>query len=168
MRLSKSGLSQKRLVQYGGNGLWIRVLEASHGRTIRNEGHTMGTAVVIVVRLRRVALLLSLVFCGQTNAAANCVELNDFASKNGVFIPGEDSGRTVVGKRRLQFYSAPNYSCELKGVFVVEGQTLNAYTQYKGFVSVVYLSDREKKPVLGWVRSNRLKPNDRGIAPSQE
>jgi hypothetical protein len=97
----------------------------------------------------------------------DCGALNNLASKDGVFIPGDDAGRLVIGVGRLQFYSAPNYSCKMKGVFVIEGQTVDAYTEYEEFTSVVYLREKYGKPVMGWVKSNRLKPNGLGIAPTQ-
>jgi hypothetical protein len=100
--------------------------------------------------------------------ATNCVALNNIAAKEGVFVPGSDAGRVVTGHGRLQFYSAPNYSCKMKGIFVIEGQTVNAYFEYAAFTSVVYSSDRSSKPVIGWVRSDRPKRNGLGIGPTQK
>lgn len=118
-------------------------------------------------RTIRLSVVLFLAVCRQA-AFADCNALSDVASRDGVFVPSGDSGRVVTGVGRLQFYSAPDYSCPTKGIFVIEGQTVDAYTEYRQFTSIVYLSDKLAKPVMGWVRSNRLKPNGLGIANAQE
>jgi hypothetical protein len=97
--------------------------------------------------------------------AINCTALNHIATKDGVFVRSDDAGRVVTGHGRLQFYSAPNYACKMKDIFIVEGQTVNAYFEYAAFTSVVYSSNKSSKPVIGWVRSDRLKRNALGIAP---
>ncbi|MDN7742289.1 hypothetical protein [Burkholderia gladioli] len=102
------------------------------------------------------------------SASVNCETLNDTASKTGDYIAGEEAGRTVTGRGRLQFYSAPAYSCEMKGVFILPNESVEAYTNYRGFTSVAYLNPKQSKPVLGWVRSNRLTRNGLGIAPVQK
>lgn len=113
------------------------------------------------------AVFLCLTLRSSFGEPVDCSALNDLASKDGVFIPGDDAGRVVVGAGRLQFYSAPNYSCKMKGVFVIEGQTVDAYAKYGQFTSVVYLRDGNGKPVMGWVKSDRLKPNGLSTAPTQ-
>ncbi|ASD83830.1 hypothetical protein [Burkholderia gladioli] len=102
------------------------------------------------------------------SASVNCETLNYTASKNGDYIAGEEAGRTVIGRGRLQFYSAPDYSCEVKGIFILPNESVEAYTSYRGFTSVAYLNSRQSKPVLGWVQSSRLAPNGLGIAPVQK
>lgn len=102
------------------------------------------------------------------SASVNCETLNATASKTGDYIAGEEAGRTVTGRGRLQFYSAPAYSCEMKGVFILPNESVEAYTNYRGFTSVAYLNPDQSKPVLGWVRSNRLTRNGLGIAPVQK
>lgn len=96
-----------------------------------------------------------------------CESLNAAATKNGIQIPGDAAGRTVIGKGRLQFYSAPDLSCKMNGVFIVEADSVDAYADYGKFTSVVYLNSKSKKVVNGWVESDRLKPNGLGIAPRQ-
>ncbi|NBI46261.1 hypothetical protein [Burkholderia sp. ISTR5] len=102
------------------------------------------------------------------SASADCETLNSTASKTGDYIAGEEAGRTVIGRGRLQFYSAPDYSCEMKGIFILPNESAEAYTSYRGFTSVAYLNSRQSKPVLGWVQSSRLAPNGLGIAPTQK
>jgi len=99
--------------------------------------------------------------------AADCKTLNELASKNAVLIPGAEAGRVVIGKGRLQFYSAPVYVCKMSGVFIVASQSVDAYAEYGGFTSVVYLGHKQSEPVVGWARSDWLRPNDLGIAPGQ-
>jgi hypothetical protein len=111
------------------------------------------------------ALFISI--SGASKADIDCVKLNSAASSNGVYISGADAGRTVTGKGRLQFYSAPDFSCAIKGTFILQGESVDAYTEYGGFTSVVYLGSKSKYPVTGWVESSRLHPNGRGIAPPQ-
>jgi hypothetical protein len=118
-------------------------------------------------RIIRMSLVLFLAACHEA-AFADCDALSEFASKNGVLVPSDDSGRVVTGAARLQFYSAPDYSCRLAGIFIIEGQAVNAYSEYREFTSVVYLGDKQGKPIIGWVRSNRLKPDGRGIAHVKE
>ncbi|PQV51890.1 hypothetical protein [Paraburkholderia sp. BL21I4N1] len=98
---------------------------------------------------------------------AGCQQLDATASKNGNQIPGNGSGRTVVGKGRLQFYSAPDLSCKMSGVFIVEADSVDAYADYGKFTSVTYLNPKSKNVVNGWVETDRLKPNGLGIAPRQ-
>jgi hypothetical protein len=98
---------------------------------------------------------------------ADCEQLNATASKNGNQIPGGASRRTVVGKGRLQFYSAPDLSCKMSGVFIVEADSVDAYTDYGKFTSVTYRNSKSQKTVNGWVESDRLKPNGLGVAPRQ-
>ena len=113
------------------------------------------------------AVFLCLILHPSLGEAVDCSALNDLASKDGVFIPGDDAGRVVIGAGRLQFYSAPSYSCKMRGIFVIERQMVDAYTKYGEFTSVVYLRNKHGKPVMGWVKSGRLKPNGLSIAPTQ-
>ncbi|PMS18864.1 hypothetical protein C0Z18_16215 [Trinickia dabaoshanensis] len=105
--------------------------------------------------------------CHGVIAATKCDALAAFASQNGLFIPGDDAGRVVTGGGRLQFYSAPDFSCKMEGIFIVTGDTVDAYSEYNGFTSVVYFPKADKKAVIGWVRSHRLQPNGFGISGGQ-
>jgi hypothetical protein len=99
--------------------------------------------------------------------AADCSGLDDLGSKAGVRIPGHASGHTVIGAGHLQFYSAPDRSCMLQGVFILTGQTVDAYHVYRDFTSVTYYNFKRGTQSIGWVESARLKPNGRGIGPRQ-
>lgn len=56
----------------------------------------------------------------------------------------------------------------MNGIFVIEGQAVNAYTEYGQFTLITYHNEKKGEPAVGWVRSNRLKPNGLGIAPAQK
>ncbi len=58
-------------------------------------------------------------------------------------------GKVVVGKGRLQFFSAPDAKCQMNGVFVIPRDSLVAYAQTDdGWTSVMYMSSG----LQGWVR----------------
>lgn len=63
----------------------------------------------------------------------------------------------VVGTGRLQFYSAPNPGCAMKGVFVIPKDGLIAYAQSGEWSSVMYTNPATGNTVSGWVKSSRLK-----------
>ncbi|MCA0419203.1 MAG: hypothetical protein LCH80_10850 [Proteobacteria bacterium] len=66
--------------------------------------------------------------------------------------------QVVTGNGRLQFHSAPDSACPLRGVFIIPKDEVIAYAQTPdGWSSVMYLSPRTGNDVSGWVRSVRLK-----------
>jgi hypothetical protein len=67
------------------------------------------------------------------------------------------SSYKVIGERRAYFYSAPHENCRSKDIFVVTGDDLIAYTEYKGWYSVSYANPKTGKDYDGWVKSERLK-----------
>ena len=61
----------------------------------------------------------------------------------------------------MQFYAAPSTDCALPGVFVIRGDSLIAYTAFKGWLSVAYIA-ADGRQVDGWVPENaRLKYSGR-------
>ncbi|MBJ9676222.1 hypothetical protein [Burkholderia gladioli] len=127
--------------------------------------------VIFLNRRMSLNLLISVAIFADifpASASVNCETLNTTASKAGDYIAGKEADRTVTGRGRLQFYSAPAYSCEIKGIFILPNESVEAYTNYRGFTSVAYLNAKQSKPVLGWVRSDRLTHNGLGIAPVQK
>ncbi|TGN96342.1 hypothetical protein PL79_017515 [Burkholderia sp. USMB20] len=92
-----------------------------------------------------------------SKAASICNEFNNQASKLAVDIPQSKSGMAVIGSGRLQFYSAPDYACKTPGVFILTGESVDAYTSYHGFTFVAYQNSKKTSPVRGWVRSSRLR-----------
>lgn len=89
-------------------------------------------------------------------ASAACQAPETGTGKVPIFSP--PLAQTVTGTGRLQFYSAPDSHCPLKGVFVIPRDELVAYAQTRdGWSSVMYLNPKTGSDVSGWVRSARLK-----------
>lgn len=100
------------------------------------------------------------------HAQVDCDKLDEAGEDAQNLVPDFGSGREIVGKGRLQFYSAPDASCKMDGWFVVPGDTLFAKFTSKGFTKVSFIrmkkTDRE---VDAWVISSRLRENGKGIVP---
>jgi hypothetical protein len=87
---------------------------------------------------------------------ADCKEPETGRKNIPIFSP--PLSEVVIGAGRLQFYSAPNSNCAIKGVFVILHDELIAYAQSNdGWSSVMYLNPKTGDNVSGWVRSFRLK-----------
>jgi hypothetical protein len=98
-----------------------------------------------------------LVVLGAPALAAGCKEPRTGTRNVPVFSP--PIANVVTGAGRLQFYSAPNLGCEMKGVFVIPRDELIAYAETDdGWSSVMYVNPKTGADVSGWVRSARLKP----------
>ncbi|VWD02292.1 hypothetical protein BLA17378_05325 [Burkholderia aenigmatica] len=54
----------------------------------------------------------------------------------------------------------------MKGVFVVPGDQVTAYTSYNGFASVQYVNMKNGNIVLGWIAENRIKTSRFTSSPS--
>ena len=93
---------------------------------------------------------------GLPARAESCKEPKTGTNKVPIFSP--PLANVVTGTGRLQFYSAPNFSCLMDGVFVIPKDKLVAYAQTDdGWSSVMYINPRTGNDVSGWVRSERLK-----------
>jgi hypothetical protein len=104
--------------------------------------------------LLAVAALLSLF--GAPARAEDCKEPETGTKHVPIFSP--PLANVVIGTGRLQFHSAPNPRCEMKGVFVIPKDELVAYALTDdGWSSVMYMNPRTGDTVSGWVRSARLK-----------
>ena len=95
--------------------------------------------------------------CFTTAAsAADCAQRAATASKKEAAL-SPILGYKVSGNGRLYFHSAPDAACRSKATFVVPGDTLIAYSEYEGWLSVMYTNPRTADSAEGWVRSDRLK-----------
>ncbi len=56
----------------------------------------------------------------------------------------------VIGKGRLQFYSAPSLNCVMTGVFVVRGDSLISYVDFNQWMKVAYVR-KDGDMIEGWV-----------------
>jgi hypothetical protein len=106
---------------------------------------------IVPARAILIALLLS-----ASPAFADCHEPEAGSDKAAMFSP--PLSEVVVGKGRLQFYTAPNPDCAMKGIFVIPKDQLIAYAESDdGWSSVMYQNPKTGDHVSGWVKSSRLK-----------
>lgn len=111
--------------------------------------------------------LIALITCPVALAQVDCDALANAAEISGKIIPDFDSGRDILERGRLQFYSAPDPRCKIDGLFVIPGDTLFAHIEHNGFTKVSFIAMRktDRKDVIGWVSSVRLRENGKGIVP---
>lgn len=115
-----------------------------------------------------VSIVLTVLFTNsEVFAEVDCAALSDAAEKSAEVVPEYGSGREITGKGRLQFYSAPDLNCKIDGLFVIPGDMLFAQLEHNGFTKVAFIAMRktDKKDVIAWVISSRLKENGKGITP---
>jgi len=100
------------------------------------------------------ALLAGVLFSHTARAA--CAEPQRGTDEAPAFSP--PLSQVVTGSGRLQFHSAPNDDCPMKGVFIIPRDKVVTYAQSQGgWSSVMYLNPKTGDDVSGWVRSNRLR-----------
>ena len=63
---------------------------------------------------------------------------------------------TVIGKGRLNFYTAPSALCPMKNVFVINGNVLTVYKSHNGWANVMFIA-KSGEDFMGWVSENRIK-----------
>ncbi|HEV3428142.1 MAG TPA: hypothetical protein VG320_09730 [Paraburkholderia sp.] len=100
--------------------------------------------------------------------SARCAAVNDEAAKDSVPYESAQSGYTVAGAGRLQFFYAPAADCEMKGVFVIPGDQLVADEEYAEFAAVTYVNPKTGEKVEGWVEGRRLAKNGNSADLSEE
>ena len=99
---------------------------------------------------------LAVVLTASSAAFADCKEPGTGTDKAPMLSP--PLSEIVTGAGRLQFYSAPDSNCAMKGVFVIPKDVLIAYAESDdGWTSVMYTNPRTGDHVEGWVRSSRLR-----------
>lgn len=122
-----------------------------------------------MVKQNALIMMAAMLFVSAHAVASGAVDCSEAASnkaeQEGVeyYLPDTQSSgelhrpmMRVIGNGRLQFYSSPNLSCKMPGVFIIPGDSVTAYTEYGDFVSVMYVT-RSGDTVEGWVLVNRLK-----------
>jgi hypothetical protein len=80
-------------------------------------------------------------------------------------IAGEQAARKVVGEGRLYFHSAPDKQCQLRYVFVLPNDRLEAYAEHGEFTEVIYWNSKSHAGTAGWVASARIAETEPGTAP---
>ncbi len=104
--------------------------------------------------------------CPAAQAATGCQEPKTGTAEIPIFSP--PVSEVVKGKGKLQLYSAPNYHCEIKGIFAVPNDHLTTHAQTEdGWSAVTYANPKTGADVSGWVRTMRLKETSAAVAPSQ-
>ena len=115
-------------------------------------------------------VLTFLCSCTLALAAADCQPPKTGTSEIPIFSP--PVSQVVKGKGKVQFYSAPNNHCAMKGVFAVPKDKLITQAQTDdGWSSVTYTDPKTGDKLSGWVRTARLKEPTAGgskfAAPAQ-
>lgn len=109
--------------------------------------------------MRKISLAAMTAFSLSTSALAAqglCENISRQVEKEQAFLNPPESHK-VIGEGRLYLYTAPNESCRSKDTFVIPGDTLFAYTEFKGWYSVMYINLKTGDEYHGWVRPERLK-----------
>jgi hypothetical protein len=123
------------------------------------EGLTMRLVKFVI------ACALFSVAYGAVAVAESCKEPEAGSDSAPLFSPPH--ANVVIGKGRLQFYSAPNPKCAIEGVFVIPKDELISYAETNGgWASVMYANPSTGKSVTGWVRASRLRETG-NIGPRQ-
>lgn len=87
--------------------------------------------------------------------ALDCLQAHATANAKGADLHPR-AGYVVRGQGRLQFYSAPTTQCAIRGKFVIPGDRLIAYTEFKGWYWVMYINPKTGDDVEAWVKGDRL------------
>ena len=103
----------------------------------------------------RFLTVMMIVFPLSVSANDFCEKLDKSGITNGVRFDNTDNLYKVGGEGHLQFYSAPDDKCLLKGTFVIPNDDLYAYVELNGFYRVMYLSN-DGDQIMGWVKKKRL------------
>lgn len=95
-----------------------------------------------------------------------CHDINSRAEIYQNVISTSESGYVVSDNARVYFYSAPDERCKIKDLFIIHGDLVDVYSEYKGFLSVIFFK-KNGETVDGWVHSSSIKPTGTGIGPRE-
>jgi len=84
-----------------------------------------------------------------------CENISKLAKRSQVLLDPPASHK-VIGKGRLYFHTAPIDNCRSNEIFVIPGDELIAYTEFKEWYSVMYINPKTGKDYEGWVKAERL------------
>jgi hypothetical protein len=141
----------------GGGSFGYRNLHNTSFHRTRKSGAPVNSALGIT--MLRVTFLVAFFFATTASHADDsvCSKLADrIDGTEGNYRPPLEAA--VVGAGRLNFYSAPNALCRMKGVFVVKGDVLTVYKSYEGWANVMFIA-KKGGDFMGWVPENRVKIN---------
>jgi hypothetical protein len=102
------------------------------------------------------ALIASTVLVSNHAKAVDCKHAEILAEQEkAAFYPRQT--HAVTGNGRLYLHTAPDPECRLKEVFVVPGDVLIVYSEYKGWYDVMFVNHKTGNDFTGWVKADRLK-----------
>jgi len=90
-----------------------------------------------------------------------CTIINNEAEDKQSKIPPSESGHVVSDTNRVYFYSAPNETCKIKNLFIINGDKVNIYAEYKFFSLISF--KKKGQLVSGWIHSKSIKPTGTGV-----
>ncbi|WP_130224928.1 hypothetical protein [Escherichia sp. E13S3] len=93
-----------------------------------------------------------------------CVEINSSAERYQSLNVTSESNYVVTGGSRIYFYNAPDENCKIKDVFIIKGDVVSVYAEYKNFSSVMFFR-KNGDPISGWVHSGAIEPTGTGVGP---
>ncbi len=102
-----------------------------------------------------VILVACVTITAASASAADCAAIYKQAQEKELRRVPVSSYR-VTGAGRLYFHTAPDAACRDAKVFVIPGDKLTVYTEYHGYVSVMYLNPKSGEDFMGWVEAKRL------------
>lgn len=98
---------------------------------------------------------------------SKCSNANKIAATKQGKIPSDNSGYVIKNAGRTYFYSAPDESCKINNLFIVQGDLVNVHAEYNEFSSITYFK-KNGIPISGWIHSDTLKPTWTGIGPKKQ
>lgn len=116
------------------------------------------------------ALMFSGVFIVFTSMASEvnvCTQLNEKATREQVRIDTPKRLYVITGKGRTHFNSAPDKKCEIKDLFLVRDDQVQAYGEYENFINVTYFNLRGED-TTGWIDASLIKETGLGEGPSSD
>lgn len=101
-------------------------------------------------------ILITLWLSLAVQASESCRELNTHLYTDEITLTPTGKIYRVTGPKKLYIYYAPNLKCRPKTMdFIINGDEVQAYTEYKDFFSIMYFK-KDGTTIEGWVLKKRL------------
>lgn len=118
--------------------------------------------------MKKIIILIALLLPGFTHASETCREINDQTYKNEVLLIPSGKIYSVTGTGKLYIHYAPDIECKSRAAgFIVNGDKVQAYTEYKDFFSIMYFK-KNGTTIEGWVLKDRLIETKESSSPSEQ
>jgi hypothetical protein len=116
----------------------------------------------------KIKILRALIYF-SISCSCHAFDCNTDASEinEAVRIPSDHSGYEVIASGRSYFYTAPSASCIDKNIFLIKGDTVDAYADYGEFTFVMFIHPKTGKDTSGWMLTQQLKETGFGVGPTQ-